>query len=133
MEPRSNATCSSEGARHLRVMVVEDFRETADAMGRYLRARGHEVSIARDVASALDLAAHSDFDVLLADLALPDGDGWRLMQRLRESGPVRGVAMSGFNTPADVARSLQVGFVDHLAKPVLPQKLDAALERAAAA
>ena len=114
-------------------MVVEDFRETADAMGRYLRARGHNVTIARDVASALDLAANCSFDVVLADLALPDGDGWRLMQRLQEAGPVRAVAMSGFNTPADVARSMQVGFLDHLAKPVVPQKLNAALERAAAA
>ena len=111
-------------------MVVEDYRDTADAIGRYLRSRGHEVAIAADAATAIELATHSDFDVVLSDLALPDGDGWRLMQRLR---PLPGVAMSGFNTPADVARSMQVGFSDHLAKPVMPQKLNAALERAVAA
>ena len=131
MERKSSAS-SSDGAKHLRVMVVEDYRDTADAIGRYLRSRGHEVSIAPDVATALDLAAHANFDVVLSDLALPDGDGWRLLQRLTESGPVKAVAMSGFNTPADIARSIQVGFTDHLAKPVPPQKLNAALERAAA-
>lgn len=116
----------------LRVLIVEDSAENAEALKRFLEAEGHEVFIATDVNSAFRLAHQVKFDVLLSDLALPDGDGWRLMQRLSLEGPIRALAMSGNNTAADVARSLSVGFLDHLAKPISPERLTAALDRAAA-
>jgi CheY-like chemotaxis protein len=117
---------------HLRVLIVEDSAENAEALKKFLEAAGHEVFVAGDASSAFALAHDVKFDVLLSDLALPDGDGWRLLQRLSIEGPIRAVAMSGNNTAADVARSLSVGFLDHLAKPISAERLTAALDRAAA-
>jgi len=117
----------------LSVIVVEDHADTAEGLQRFLTSIGYHVYIAPDVASARALAKAVEFDVLLADLRLPDGTGWDLMEELSAEGPVRAVAMSGYNTEEDIERSMRVGFLDHIAKPLVPEELSAALDRAAAA
>jgi two-component system CheB/CheR fusion protein len=57
---------------------------------------------------------------------LPDGSGMELMAKSRDV--LVGIAMSGFGTEADAARSLEAGFSQHLVKPVTMEKLDAALQ-----
>lgn len=115
----------------MRVIVVEDHADTAEALRKFLTKIGYKVYVAPDVASARALAKAVEFDLLLSDLQLPDGTGWELMEELSAEGPVRGVAMSGFNTEADVERSRTVGFLDHIAKPLRPERLTTALKRAA--
>jgi CheY-like chemotaxis protein len=118
--------------RQLSVIVVEDHADTAEGLRRFLSSIGYHVYIAPDVASARALAKAVEFDVLLSDLRLPDGTGWDLMQELSAGGTIPAVAMSGYNTEEDVARSMHVGFLDHIAKPLVPEELSAALDRAAA-
>ena len=68
------------------------------------------------VQAALDLAANSGtrFDLLLSDLRLPDGNGWDLLRRLEEAGcrPQRAIAISGWSSEIDVAKSKSAGFMD---------------------
>jgi two-component system, NtrC family, response regulator PilR len=68
------------------------------------------------VQAALDLAATSGtrFDLLLSDLRLPDGNGWDLLRRLEEAGcrPQRAIAISGWSSEIDVAKSKSAGFMD---------------------
>jgi CheY-like chemotaxis protein len=85
------------------------------------------------MASALSLASGVEFDLLLSDLALPDGNGWELMKRLSEERHIRALAFSAHNSPADIERSAEAGFIEHLPKPLCPEKLCAAIERAATA
>lgn len=113
------------------VIVVEDHADTAEALRRFLSSIGYHVYIAPDIASARALAKAVEFDVLLSDLRLPDGTGCDFMEELSAEGPVRAVAMSGYNTDEDIERSLRVGFLDHIAKPLVPEQLSAALDRAA--
>jgi len=119
-------------AKSLRVIVVEDHADTAEALRRFLTSIGYKVYVAPDIASARALVKAVEFDVLLSDLRLPDGTGWDFMEELQAEGPVRGIAMSGYNTDADIERSRQVGFLDHIAKPLVPEYVTAALNRAAA-
>jgi CheY-like chemotaxis protein len=81
--------------------------------------------------SALSLASAVEFDLLLSDLALPDGNGWDLMKQLSAERYVRAIAFSAHNSPADLQRSAEAGFIEHLPKPLSPEKLCAAIERAA--
>ena len=135
---------SSAGAAHLklstpsmhggtRLIVVEDHAETAEGLKRFLSAIGYQVFVATDMASALSLAAAVEFDVLLSDLGLPDGSGWELLKRLSAERRIRAIAFSGYNSPADRQRSAEAGFLEHLAKPLAPDQLCAAINRAAAA
>lgn len=116
--------------KQLRVIVVEDHADMADALRQFLTSVGYHVYIAPDVASARALAKAIEFDVLLSDLRLPDGTGWDLMEELSADRPVNGVAMSGYNAKEDLERSKQVGFLFHISKPLMPGTLTAALEEA---
>jgi two-component system, chemotaxis family, CheB/CheR fusion protein len=113
-----------------RVIVVEDHASTAEALRKFLTCIGYKVYVAPDIASARGLAKAVEFDVLLSDLRLPDGTGWDLMQELSAEKPVRAIAISGYNTKDDILRSRKVGFLDHIAKPLVAEQLTAALERA---
>ena len=117
----------------IRLIVVEDHAETAEGLKKFLSATGYQVFVATDMASALSLASSVQFDVLLSDLGLPDGTGWELLKRLSAERRIRAIAFSGYNSPADRQRSAEAGFLEHLAKPLAPDQLCAAIDRAAAA
>jgi signal transduction histidine kinase len=116
----------------LRVLLAEDHDDTREAMQRLLLRWGYEVVPAGSVASAVEKARASRFDLLVSDIGLPDGSGTDLMRRLREFTPIKGVAISGFGMEEDRQRSIEAGFSDHLTKPVGAQKLKAALAAIAA-
>src|SRR6266550_7979928 len=104
--------------RQLRLIVVEDHANTAEALKKFLKAVGYQVFVATDLASALSLASTVEFDLLLSDLGLPDGNGWELLKRLSAERRIRAIAFSGYNSPADLQRSAEAGFLEHLAKPL---------------
>ena len=115
-----------------RIIVVEDHADTAEGLRQFLTRIGYKVYIAPDVASARALAKAVEFDVLLSDIRLPDGTGWDLMRELSRDQTVRGIAISGYNSDDEIARSKRVGFLDHIAKPLATEELTAALEHAVA-
>ena len=116
--------------KRLRIFIVEDHAETARSLAMYLRASGHEVHVALDVRSARQLATEIDYDILLSDIGLPDGNGWDLLEELSARRPIKAIAMSGYNTASDRARSKAAGFAEHLPKPLTPDELDQAFDRA---
>ena len=117
--------------RQLRLIVVEDHAESADGLKKFLNAVGYRVFVATDMTSALSLASAVEFDVLLSDLALPDGNGWELLKRLSAERQIRAIAFSGHNSPDDLQRSAEAGFIEHIPKPLCPERLCAAIDRAA--
>ena len=124
------ASADNASEKKLRIFVVEDHAETARGLAMYLRGNGHEVHVALDVRSARQLATEIDYDILLSDIGLPDGNGWDLLEELSARRPIKAIAMSGYNTDSDRARSKAAGFAEHLPKPLTPEDLDQAFERA---
>ena len=130
--PVSQTTPPVAATRPLRILLVEDHGDTAQIMRRLLTAQHHEVEIAADVASALKLAGHQTFDVLLSDLGLPDGSGLDLMRALRAGGSkLPGIALSGYGQAEDIEQTREAGFFAHLVKPVNLPKLKEAIAQAA--
>ncbi|PYK95277.1 MAG: hypothetical protein DME36_02625 [Verrucomicrobia bacterium] len=119
--------------RTLRILLVDDHRDTCTALERLLVRRGHLVAAAHNVRSAMEAAARNQFDLLISDIALPDGTGMDLMMQLRAIRGIPGIAISGFGNNGDIEKSLQAGFSEHLVKPVKLEKLQAAMERAVGA
>jgi CheY-like chemotaxis protein len=115
------------------VLLVEDHEDTNRSLTNLLRRRGYHVQSARSVESALELAAHERFDVLVSDIGLPDGSGIDLMERLAVDRPLFGIALTGFGMEDDVRRSHEVGFHHHLIKPVDLNRLDALIQESACA
>jgi len=115
----------------LRIFVVENHADTLKYLRLYLEQLNHVVESARTMSDALAVLAMEKFDVLIADIGLPDGDGWELLRRAGPSRPGYAIAMSGFGMNGDRIKSLEAGFRTHLLKPFMPDDLDRSLEEAA--
>ncbi len=117
----------AEPTAALRILVVDDHEDTKRVLSHLLRMKGHEVFAASDVASALKTLREESIDVLVTDLGLPDGTGYDLMMRGKALQPLAGIALSGFGTAEDLARTTNAGFAHHLIKPVPFEKLESVL------
>jgi len=82
--------------------------------------------------SAVDLGENEQFDVLVSDLALPDGSGIDLIKKLSYK-PVLRIALTGFGMEDDIRKSHEAGFQHHLVKPIDLNKLDSLIQQGAAA
>ena len=120
-------------ARALRILLVDDHQDTCAALEKLLVRRGHLVAATHNVRSAMEAAVRNRFDLLISDIALPDGSGMELMMQLHAISKMPGIAISGFGNYGDIEKSLEAGFSEHLIKPVKLEKLEAAMERAIAA
>jgi CheY-like chemotaxis protein len=126
-------------SRALRVLLVEDHRDTANQLTRLLKRAGHEVTWAGSLREARDLiAATGDnpqargFNILISDLGLPDGSGHELMRDLASRQAMPGIALSGYGMKDDILDSMAAGFSRHMTKPVDWQELKLAIQKIAA-
>ena len=113
----------------LKILLVDDHEDTCFALEKLLARRGRLVAVTHNVRSAMEAAVRNKFDLLISDIALPDGTGMDLMMQLRAISNVPGIAISGFGNNGDIERSLRAGFSEHLIKPVKLDNLEAAIER----
>ena len=118
-------------ARPLRILLVEDHEGTARAMARLLRQMEHEVVVAGTLDAARRAASDRTLDLLISDLALPDGTGLDLIREMQAVRPIRGIALTGYGRDEDVARTREAGFAAHLTKPVDVTRLLETIERVA--
>jgi CheY-like chemotaxis protein len=108
-------------SRVRRVLIVDDQQDTAELVAMVLGEYGHEVRVAHDGETALSLAIEFRPQVALLDIGLPVMDGLKLAELMRarpELADCRLIAVSGYCTEQDRARSRSAGFENHLAKPV---------------
>jgi PAS domain S-box-containing protein len=128
-EAKTASSLASSFASSLKLLLVEDHADTAEAMADLLRALGHVVTVAGSVGSALSVAEAQGgrFDLVVSDLGLPDGTGLDLMRELSSLYGLKGIALSGYGMEEDVLRSREAGFSKHLTKPVDMQALKAAI------
>ncbi|HEX2972347.1 MAG TPA: ATP-binding protein, partial [Tepidisphaeraceae bacterium] len=118
--------------RSVSILVVEDSEDTVRVLSRFLRSSGHRVKTATTAKAALEIAKSEDFELIICDIGLPDGTGWDLIRKVRSRRPVKAIALSGFALDEDVAKSKAAGFARHLAKPIIPEKLEAVIQEVAA-
>ena len=109
---------SYNSGKSLRILVVEDHGETLEALSRLLSHFGHEISVADSAQNALNVINSKEFDVVLCDIALPDGNGYDVIAEAKRKRPLKAVAISGFAATEDIERGKKAGFDFHLAKPV---------------
>ena len=105
----------------LRVLVVDDNKDTALALGIAMQRAGHTVQLAHNGVQAFQLAMKQNPDVILMDIGLPQVDGYAIVRELRnrvETKHIKIVAVTGYGLPGDIERSKAAGFDGHLLKPV---------------
>lgn len=102
----------------LHLLLVDDHAQTLRVLSGMLRKRGHKVSTADSVRSALQLLNEAQFDALISDIGLPDGSGCDIMRHAHQRHSLPGIALSGFGMDDDIRRGKQAGFRHYLTKPV---------------
>ncbi len=115
----------------VRVLLVDDDRDARRILCRVLAAGGAFIKECDGVSSALASIVEFEPHVLVSDLGMPGQDGFELIRRVRElGGPIRtvpAIALTAFARADDRQKSLLAGYQLHLAKPVEPRELTAAI------
>jgi DNA-binding response OmpR family regulator len=105
----------------LRILVVDDHRDSATSLGMLLRTMGHTVHVAFDGLQAIDVAETHRPDAVLLDIGLPKLNGYDTATRMRSRAwgkRMAVIALSGWGEQADKRRSKEAGFDHHLVKPL---------------
>nr|WP_315591879.1 chemotaxis protein CheB [uncultured Cupriavidus sp.] len=116
----------SKSIAGLRVLLIEDDRETAAALTALLELEGARVSVAMNGTEALQMLPHESVDAIVSDIGLPDMDGYELMRKIRGNAQWAGilsVALTGRDREQDVEAAREAGFDVHLGKPLDFQQL----------
>jgi CheY-like chemotaxis protein len=115
----------------LRVLLVEDDADARTVLGLLLEIAGAKVEAVGSVRAALRAFDGFRPDLLVSDIGMPDDDGYALIRHVRArevgGGHIPAIALTGYVSPGDQARLLAAGFQTHLAKPVEPDRLVAAI------
>ncbi|WP_430463048.1 heavy metal response regulator transcription factor [Thalassolituus sp. LLYu03] len=102
----------------MRLLVVEDEQKTGDYLRQGLSESGFVVSLARTGLDGHHLAMTESFDLILLDVMLPDVDGWRILQSLRDAGRQTPVLfLTARDSIEDRVKGLELGADDYLVKP----------------
>jgi two-component system OmpR family response regulator len=120
-------------ASHRRVLVVDDYREAADALQLLLNADGFECRALEDPLAVCELAIEWQPFAVVLDIKMPGLDGFELARRLRADPATAHmllVACTAFSSTNDRALARSAGFDAHCAKPLTPQRLLRVLEEA---
>jgi CheY-like chemotaxis protein len=143
--PASGSTGAgpSSGARverildGLRILVVEDDDDAREMVSIIFFNAGALVECAASASDGFRVAYDSHPQLLVSDIGMPGEDGYSLMRRIRalqcrEGGDILAIALSAFTRPEDRMLALRAGFTIHIAKPVAPSDLVAAVASVAA-
>ncbi len=110
----------------MKILIVEDEEALSSSIATYLKQENYLCEIAATYAQALEKIDYYDYDCLLLDISLPDGNGLQVLKALKEDGKKDGVIIiSAKNSLDDKIEGLQLGADDYLAKPFHLSELSA--------
>lgn len=110
----------------MKVLIVEDEKELAQDIVKYLSGQNYVCEVAETYNQAEDKIAVFQYDCILLDLMLPDGNGLALLEMLKRENKQDGVIIiSAKNSIEDKVKGLEIGADDYLAKPFHHSELSA--------
>ncbi|MDP1857160.1 MAG: sigma-54 dependent transcriptional regulator [Gemmatimonadaceae bacterium] len=118
-------------APRIKVLVAEDELYLGTLLEQFLTSRGHDVTVVRDGANALDRLRHESFDVALLDIVMPELDGLEVLRHLRnEPAPPEVIIITGNGTVETAIGAMRLGAYDYLSKPYRMAEIDVLVRRA---
>jgi signal transduction histidine kinase len=129
--PQEQASPQPGKGPSFKILVVDDNKESAKTLGWMLEYMGHEIVLAFDGPSAIEMAEEHRPDMILLDIGLPGMSGYEVCSHLRRNPKLQGtvfVAQTGWGQAEHRRRSEEAGFDHHLVKPIQAQTLYQILE-----
>ena len=126
------ASVSSRILDGLRVLVIDDEEDARELLTIALTQSGAEVRTAGTVKAALEILNQWNPNVLVSDIGMPGENGYDLIRTVRaqereKGGTIPALALTGYASAEDAARARAAGYQTHMAKPVAPSDLVAAV------
>lgn len=110
----------------MKILVIEDEEELCNSIVAYLKGEQYICEVAESYATALKKIDSFEYDCILLDITLPDGDGLKILSELKNNGKTDGVIIiSARNSIHDRITGLNLGADDYLAKPFHLSELSA--------
>jgi CheY-like chemotaxis protein len=116
-----------------KILIIDDDEDMRRGLDMRLRASGYETAFATDAVSAISVANQEQPDLVLLDLGLPVGDGFVVMERMRESatlGCIPVIVLSARDPKANARRAFEEGALAFFQKPADNAELLTAIGRA---
>lgn len=126
------ATALLDGLQGVEVLIVDDQADMRDLVVMVLQQAGATVKTAASADEALTLLEHDLPDVLISDIGMPRVDGYQLIRQLRQrpqqqGGQLPAIALTAYASEGNHQEAIAAGFQQHLAKPIEPADLVAAI------
>jgi signal transduction histidine kinase/DNA-binding response OmpR family regulator len=122
------------GRDSLRILIVDDNRDSAESLSYLLHMQGRDVRTAYDGRSALAIAEELRPNAVFLDIGMPEMNGYEVAGRLRGNPATQGavlIALTGWGQDEDRRRTAEAGFQFHCVKPISMEDLEAVLDAAA--
>jgi DNA-binding response OmpR family regulator len=110
------------------ILSVDDDNNLQTVLEQYLQDDGYKVVTAGNIASALEKATATEFDVILLDLVLPDGEGMSLIPQIRAKSQAAIIVVSGKSETTEKIVCLEMGADDYMTKPFEMRELSARIK-----
>ena len=112
------------------ILFVDDDRQQLLVVKRYLSPQGYRVTVVENGLDAFELIKEGDFDIVFADLKMPEFDGLELLQAIKEYRPeIEVIILTGYGTIESAIKALKLGSYDYLQKPIDLERLKALIDR----
>jgi len=105
------------------ILIAEDEPDLLDLLAYALRRAGHEVYLAHDGPTALQLWKAKDPSLILLDIDIPEINGWDVCRSIRSESAVPVIMLTAANDDRDIVRGLETGADDYITKPFSPRQL----------
>ncbi|MCL2151018.1 MAG: response regulator, partial [Coriobacteriia bacterium] len=99
------------------ILLVEDDFSLAKNLKDLLEADGYQTTLATNLKAALDAITSESFDLVLADIALPDGSGYSICTAVKNQAETPVIFLTASDDEASVVTGLDLGADDYIVKP----------------
>ena len=114
---------------HMRVLLAEDDAAVAETLWEHVESLGHTaLAIARTGTQAVEMAQELSPDAIIMDIKMPELDGLEATKQVLERTPTAVIVLTGHVEQALIERATDAGAMAYLAKPIVTEQLEAALQ-----
>jgi len=114
----------------LRILLIDDDPAMLTSVGDYLKARGHQVHLARDGRKGLEVFKDEEPEIVITDIRMPGIDGFEVLRKVRERAPDTEVIMvTGYGEIDAAVQAMREGAFDFFTKPLKMRELAASMQR----
>ena len=101
----------------IKILIVEDDKNILNTLTYYLQNEGFSVKTAQNIHKAIDIIKNEQFNIVLLDITLPDGNGYDFYKKLKEKSNTPVIFLTALDEEKDIVKGFDLGADDYITKP----------------